>query len=282
MKALKKAIQKPIFHSSHPHFRRFLRGISLLLILLLVVGCESAPIERPAKPTDTSKKTDGIGNDIPTGTDPSKKRVALTFDDGPQHANDEETKLIVDELEKYGFHATFFVVGNRIAGGDALNYAVEHGNEIGIHGWSHNIYYDDCTDKEYWDELNKTHEKITKRLPDYNVRLMRPIGGKITAERLSSCPYSVIMWSVDSEDWKNKSPAGDADKINTIVENVMSNVSNGDIILMHDIYLNTYEATKIILQRLYDEGYEVVTVSELFGNDLQPAQKYYSTSGTIK
>ncbi len=266
---------------SHPRIlRRFLRGILLLLTLLLVAGCESPSVERPAEPNTVptgSTEADGL----PVSTIP-KKRVALTFDDGPQHANDEETKLIVDELEKYGFHATFFVLGNRIAGGDALNYAVEHGNEIGIHGLTHQVYYDECTDEEYWNELNDTHEKIVKRLPDYDVRLMRPIGGKITAERLSSCPYSVIMWSVDSEDWKNKSPAGDAEKINTIVENVMSTVSDGDVILMHDIYYNTYEAVKIILERLYDEGYEVVTVSELFGNDLQPAQKYYSTSGTIK
>ena len=49
---------------------------------------------------------------------------------------------------------------------------------------------------------------------------------------------------------------------------VMSDIEDGDIILMHDIYENTYEASKVILKRLYDEGYEVVTVSELLGEKL--------------
>ena len=48
----------------------------------------------------------------------------------------------------------------------------------------------------------------------------------------------------------------------------------GDIILMHDLYQNTYEATVIILARLYEMGYEVVTVSELLGDDLQPGRTY--------
>lgn len=72
------------------------------------------------------------------------------------------------------------------------------------------------------------------------------------------------MWSVDSNDWKYKSD-GDAG-VETIVDNVMSQVQNGSIILMHDIYENTYLATKQILKELNSQGYEVVTVSELLGS----------------
>jgi peptidoglycan/xylan/chitin deacetylase (PgdA/CDA1 family) len=100
---------------------------------------------------------------------------------------------------------------------------------------------------------------------------MRPIGGAITSERVSSCDYSVILWSVDSLDYKNAFVEGG---VENIVNNVMSDVEDGDIILMHDIYENTYEASKIILKRLYDEGYEVVTVSELLGSKLEAGQKY--------
>ena len=93
---------------------------------------------------------------------------------------------------------------------------------------------------------------------------MRPVGGRITDERVESCEYSVIMWSVDSNDWKYK---GDGEEgVDAIVENVTSQVKDGSIILMHDIYENTYLATKEILKWLDDEGYEVVTVSELLGN----------------
>ena len=64
--------------------------------------------------------------------------------------------------------------------------------------------------------------------------------------------------------------------MNRIVENVMSQVQNGDIVLMHEIYESTVDATKIILQRLYEEGYEVVTVSELLGDELEAGRLYHS------
>ena len=104
---------------------------------------------------------------------------------------------------------------------------------------------------------------------------MRPIGGRITSERITNCGYAVIMWSVDSNDWRYKS-AG-AEGVETIVDNVMSQVQNGSIILMHDIYENTYLATKEILKQLNAQGYEVVTVSELLGNP-QSGVKYSKAS----
>ena len=107
---------------------------------------------------------------------------------------------------------------------------------------------------------------------------MRPIGGNITKERIDSCPYSVIFWNVDSEDWKNKQRGSEeeaAQNIQTIVQNVMSTVGDGKIILMHEIYRNSYEAFCIILDELYQQGYEVVSVTELIGADtIKPGQKY--------
>jgi peptidoglycan/xylan/chitin deacetylase (PgdA/CDA1 family) len=199
--------------------------------------------------------------------------VAITYDDGPHTTR---TKLIADELEKYGFHATFFVVGNRVDGtkyngGAAMLYALEKGNEIAIHGYTHTAYYGTCSDETYAYEISQTVKAIQKLKSGYTPMLMRPIGGDITETRVSSCEYSVIMWSVDSLDYKNSFVDGG---IENIVNNVMSNVKDGDIILMHDIYENTYEASKVILKRLYDEGYEVVTVSELLGSKLVSGQKF--------
>ena len=84
---------------------------------------------------------------------------------------------------------------------------------------------------------------------------------------------------MDSADWQHTYNRNDTDesaqaKVDTVVENVMSTVSDGDIILMHDIYESTYDAVKIILKQLYDAGYEVVTVSELLGDELAPGQAY--------
>ena len=199
-----------------------------------------------------------------------KKRVAITYDDGPHNVN---TVNIVDELAKYGFSATFFVVGNRISGPEyngakAMKYAASKGNEIAIHGFTHlqdkDHYYDTCSESTFRSELGDTKSAILAQVPNAKIKLMRPVGGKITSERVQSCGYSVIMWSVDSNDWRYKSSG--ADGVSTIVNNVMSQVQNGSIILMHDIYENTYLATKEILKQLNAQGYEVVTVSELLGN----------------
>ncbi len=249
-----------------------------LLLCICFVSCDDGEVYRSWEDDDAhaaykdegEKKTD---KDETTSAkkDGYSKYVALTFDDGPHNTR---TKKIVDALDKYGYNATFFVVGNRVDGSEyngaeAMKYAAQHGNEIAIHAYTHSLYYDTCTDASFESELSKTATAINKAVPSVTPRLMRPVGGRITNERVSSCQYSVIMWSVDSEDWKLKN--GD---VNEIVENVMSEVRDGSIILMHDIYENTAEAVPLILERLRDEGYGVVTVSELIGKDLMVGKKY--------
>ena len=260
--------------------KKFLRIVSLFLLLttLFLVGCEEDVVYHPASKEDVDVM--GTPQAKPNGNG-AKKRVAITYDDGPHNVR---TVKIVDELEKYGFSATFFVVGNRIDGTEyngtkGLKYAYEKGHEIAIHGYSHQLYYDSCTDAEYRDELSKTHNAIKAVINNAPVKLMRPVGGKITEERIKTCNYSVVKWDVDSEDWKNKYSDRSADenaeeKINTIVNNVMSSVKDGSIILMHDIYESTYDATVIILKRLYEEGYEVVSVSELLGSNRAAGRLY--------
>ena len=104
---------------------------------------------------------------------------------------------------------------------------------------------------------------------------MRPIGGSITNSRVKSCGYPVVLWNVDSEDWRHKTQT--QSEIDIIVNNVMKDVGDGKIILMHEIYENSYQALDIILRKLTEQGYKVVTVSELFGeNNLTPGSKYFS------
>lgn len=263
-------------------------GCILLALSLLLVGCGGDEADKPIETPEESS------SDIPVIADPetepetdppvTKMRVAMTFDDGPHNVR---TREIVDELDKYGFTATFFVVGNRVdgeayRGGDTVKYIIDHGHEVGIHGYTHDVYYDECTDAELKFEMSETVKAIREYVNGYTPTLMRPVGGYITNERVQSSEYSVIMWDVDSLDYKNKyspdselSEAEKKEKVDTIVENVMSQVHDGAIILMHDIYLSTSHATAVILERLYEEGYEVVSVSELLGNPT-PGTKYNS------
>ena len=234
------------------------------------VGGNSVNDNSTKKPSNSNtNKNNNSNNNNNSTTKPNtsgKKRVAITYDDGPHNV---QTINITDELAKYGFHATFFVVGNRIDGkayngAKGLKYAASKGNEIAIHAYTHNKYYDTCSNSDYKAEIENTYDAIKDVVPNAKVKLMRPVGGRITAERMQNCDYAVIMWSVDSNDWKYKNE-GSAN-VDTIVNNVMSQVQDGSIILMHDIYENTYLASKEILKQLNEQGYEVVTVSELLGN----------------
>lgn len=258
--------------------RCLLAILALALVMLQLVACNPV-VTRPDDWTTPKNQPDIPVITPPVDTTP-KKRVALTFDDGPQHYA-ERTKAIVDEMDKYGFHCTFFVLGNRVRGGDALAYAVAHGNDIGIHSFDH-PNFNQIDDAAYQNQLSNTVDRIHEKVPDdYEVKLLRPPYGNISDERLAACPYAVINWSVDSLDWENTYYSGISDeeadrRVNTIVENVMSQVGDGDIILMHDIYESTYDATVLLLQRLHEEGYEVVSVTELLGDRLQAGRMYYN------
>ena len=240
----------------------------------------ASPSETPdvtlGTPTVTPDKSTATASSVPRGpiVTPArpggKKYVAITFDDGPSA---QYTTKIVDKLKEHNATATFFIVGNRVdeKTGAAIKYATDSGSEIAIHGYTHKYSYSKCSDEIYNEELSKTAEVI-ERYTGKKPTMMRPIGGAITKDRAASCPYSVILWNVDSEDWKNKK----AGQVNTIVNNVMSDVADGKIILMHEIYKNSYEAFCIIIDKLYAQGYEVVSVTELIGkNNIKPGTKYF-------
>ncbi len=212
-----------------------------------------------------------------------KKYVAFTFDDGPSI----RTMGLLDFIEENDMKVTFFVVGNRLDGkGDAGKYAAEVkrasslGCEIGIHAYTHEYYWSSCSDDIYTSELQKTETLIYENAGYYPI-IMRPPGGSITQQRADESEYNIIIWNVDSEDWKNSSRADDATiekNINTIVNNIMDNVKDGSIVLMHDLYVNSVEAFKIASLRLKEMGYEFVTVGELAGLDGETTigKRYYS------
>lgn len=258
---------------------KYIRLISILLCLvLLLCACgQDVPVMADTDPIETD----------PPETEPPREivgRVAITYDDGPAFDNasvQDLTYKLVDAFAQYGGTATFFVVGNRINSetGEAMQYADQNGFEYAIHAYTHDIYFDECSEQAYLNELQRTQEAIEKYI-DKSPTLLRAPGGAITKERAALGGYPVINWSVDSEDWRYKSRADEATinaNVNAIVENVLENVEDGDIILMHEIYENTYEATIIILERLFEMGFEFVTVTDLIGEEnLEAGKIYYS------
>ncbi len=262
-----------------------LKYITLMLALLLTLtSCELLD-DIPAfigNVTDATEEVTESEEPVETEPEEPKKRVALTFDDGPAYDNDTSHRLtykIVDKLNEYGGRATFFLVGNRINSttGAAVAYAYEHGSEIGIHAYTHEYNFSTCSKDQYLNELNDTKDAIMK-YAGVSPTIFRPPYGSLDKTRAEMSGYPVIMWNLDSEDWKHRGQSTEAiakQNVDTIVNKIMSEVEDGDIILMHEIYKNSCEAALIVIDRLSAMGYEFVTVSELLG-DMSAGSIYYN------
>lgn len=186
--------------------------------------------------------------------DETKPMIALTFDDGPHKFN---TKKILDILNKNQAKATFFVLGTNIENNEELlKSMIFQGNEIGNHTYSHK-QLTKLSKKEIEEEIQQT-ENILQNNIHYCAKVLRPPYGSHNS-LVDSCAssYRVVTWSLDTLDWKYRNTE-------KIVDEVISNVKEGDIILMHDLYKTTVDAVAIIIPKLKSMGYQFVTVSELY------------------
>jgi len=181
-----------------------------------------------------------------------KKTVALTYDDGPKG---DKTAKILEILAKNKARATFFMVGNIMSRDQkTVKKVYESGNEIGSHTYAHaNLNRQTVTER--MEALKKTDE-IYNQITGDNIDLLRPPYGAYKKDMLTEFNYSVVLWSIDTEDWRYRN-------VECIIDTVLTNLSDGSIILMHDSYSTTIEATEKLLPILYAKGYQVVSVSEL-------------------
>ena len=183
--------------------------------------------------------------------DGTKPMVALTFDDGPGPYTDK----ILSCLSKYGAKATFFVVGNRLNKyPSALKREAELGMEIGCHTWNHK-QLTTLDSGGIKNEITRTNNLVKELTGVYPATVRPPYGSHNAAVR-SAAGGPIIMWSIDTLDWKTKNA-------DSTYNSVINNVKDGDIILMHDIHAPTADAVERIVPALIERGYQLVTVSEL-------------------
>lgn len=198
--------------------------------------------------------------------DPSKPMIALTYDDGPYAP---VGNRIMDCMEKYNGRATFFVVGNR-AGSyqEELRRMQASGHEIGNHSYSHK-YLQKLGAADIRKEIemgNQAVAAVTGTAP----ALVRLPGGGSNATVLANIHQPIILWNVDTRDWATKN----ADQT---VAAVLGKVKDGDIVLMHELYKPTADATERMVPALAEQGFQLVTVSELirFRGGAAPGTLYY-------
>lgn len=197
----------------------------------------------------------------------NKKAICLTYDDGPS-AN---TAVILDTLEKNGGLATFFVVGNRVKTyKKTVKRTDSMGCQIGNHSFSHG-YYTRMTKKEIRQQIKKCNTSVKKTVGEKPV-ITRTPGGSVSDTIKSAASMPVILWNVDTLDWKTRNA-------DSVYAKVMNHAKDGNVILMHDLYASTAEASKRFIPKLVEQGFQLVTVEEmalLKGRKLQPGKVYYS------
>ena len=184
--------------------------------------------------------------------DKSKKMIALTFDDGPNY----NTSKVIDVLNKYDIKATFFVLGSRaINNKDILKKMADSGMEIGNHTYNHLLLtkYDENKIRSEIEDTSEVIYSATKKRP----KLLRPSCGSVNNKIKKVANMPIIIWDIDTLDWKYHNSK-------RITSRVVNKVRDGDIILMHDIYSASLNALSNIIPILQDNGYEFVTIDELF------------------
>ena len=207
------------------------------------------------KASITAKDAGAPAETASSTVDPSKPMIALTFDDGPRAS---VTNRILDSLSQYGGRATFFMVGTNVPhNGDVIRRMVAQGCEVANHTNDHK-YISKLSSDGIVSQVSAVNQKVAA-VCGVSPVVMRPPGGYVDAHSLSvlgSMGMPAIMWSIDTRDWQHRNAQ-------RTINNVLSQVKDGDIILMHDIYDATADAAVVLIPELTARGYQLVTVSEL-------------------
>lgn len=199
------------------------------------------------------------------------KVIALTFDDGP---NVVTTNQVLDVLEKYDVRASFFLVGNNINEGTAevVKRAYDMGCEIDNHSQTHS-YMNSMTAEDIQAEVKFTSDKVEK-ITGVSTKFFRPPYIAVNDTMYDNIDMPFICGS-GCDDWDENVDT------QTRIDKTLEQACDGQIILLHDAMGNdqTVEALETIIPSLLDDGYELVTVSELFyAKGIEPMEdgKIYS------
>lgn len=182
-----------------------------------------------------------------------KKLVAFTFDDGPGY---DVTENLVDQLTNRDAKVTFFMVGNRVEKQPLLVKKIfDAGHTIGNHSYSHKSFKKQKVEA-YLQEINHTNQLI-KDITGQDVIYLRPPYGSYKKSTLDNVNMNFVLWSIDTLDWKTRN-------VDLIYEEIINNVQDGDIVLMHDLYPTTVEAAIKAIDFLLENNYAIVSLDEMY------------------
>ncbi|HET6655845.1 MAG TPA: polysaccharide deacetylase family protein [Gammaproteobacteria bacterium] len=195
------------------------------------------------------------------------RRVALTFDDGP---DPDVTPQVLDALAAAGAHATFFVIGRKLAAQpDIGRRIVAEGHALDNHSWRHSRLQNFYRPRRHREEIDRCHEAIAALGRGDRPILYRPPVGLKCGELARAAwqrDVTMVAWSLHSHDTRLPDPEA-------IAARVLARVRGGDIVLLHDGHdlpgerrAHCVEAVRLILEGLREKGLECVTVPELLAS----------------
>ena len=198
--------------------------------------------------------------------------IALTFDDGPDN---EFTPQLLDILNERGAKATFFILGEEAEKyPQIVKAAYDSGHQIENHSYDHPRFTKIDKDELQY-QINTTNDiiyGITGEMPAY----VRPTYGAINKTVAEQIGYPMMLWTLDPRDWE-------AEEADIVYNNIMANVYNGAVIVLHDKNPSTHEALKMVIDELQAKGWKFVTLDEYyqyFNMQPQPHKVYHGTQAS--
>lgn len=195
--------------------------------------------------------------------DKNKKMVAITLDDGPHKTL---TARAMDAFEKYGGRGTFFQLGEKMdKNPDVVKDVYERGHEVASHTYSH-AQLTKLDAAKLDEEIKKTQDACFKITGSEPTLVRPPYGLKndTVKNALNSYDLTMILWDGDTEDWRYSKNANGAQIIcDNIIRDAKAKSGDGNIVLIHDIHENSVAGLEMALEKLSQDGYEFVTVSDL-------------------
>lgn len=214
-------------------------------ILILFCGCCFIGISKKTKETEGEMQQKESVEESGVKEKPS---IAITFDDGP---SSRYTGRLLDGLKERNVKASFFLIGENPV---LVERIYKEGHLIGNHTYSH-VQMTHLSEEAAVREIEKT-DQVISAITGEHVAYMRPPFGAWQRELEVRMEVLPVLWSVDPLDWTTEN-------VDEIVSKVVTEVEEGDIILLHDCYASSVEAALRIVDILQKEGYEFVTVDRL-------------------
>ena len=226
--------------------------ITCLAVALIVAAVQLLPqVVQAAAGSDRKLPIYSVGRE--------DKTISLSFDAA---WGNEDTQNLIDILNKYKVHATFFVVASWVDKyPESVKALSDNGNEVMNHSTTH-PHMPQLSREQMLTEITTCDDKIARITGKRPTLFRAPFGdyNNTLIETLTATNHYCIQWDVDSLDWKEISAP-------EIQQRVLPKVKSGSIILFHNAAKHTPEALPGIIESLQKQGYKIVPISQLIYKD---------------